>query len=378
MKKNFPEIFSFIITCMFGVIWVIPLKGITKFVLVQEGVITMGSYSTTGVILFSILSGFVSYVMAKSLQCLKGKDNNANFAEFAFIFTSSMVLTTIFIFLGYPLLSFLVSGGIGSYIIPYLVHLYEQGELKVPLTGDKGINLSSEKPQESKGSSMQIKGQGSNSESELNPELARHHTNVITQLRDMLSELKANNNIVVAAWAKFSGFDFTTLLSEEKLKCYDDISKHLLWVILDKQSKFCEVFIDNRFGWARKILSMTSGSWPEVDKAYADVELRRKNLTLEYEDKVKKINHSKGLFMSLKQFFDINNWYNNALLKEANSMDNILMDKIRKDPIYANSELRNLLNKEYIEYKKTFLDQSSYLKNKISEAYKAQNAVRSQ
>jgi hypothetical protein len=69
-----------------------------KFLLVQEEVFTIGSYSTTGVVLFSIFSGFISYVMAKSHQCLKGKPGNMYLAEFAIIFMSSMVLTTIFIF----------------------------------------------------------------------------------------------------------------------------------------------------------------------------------------------------------------------------------------------------------------------------------------
>lgn len=124
---------------MFGVIWALPLKSFTKFLLVQEGVFTLGSYSTTGVVLFSIFSGLISYIMAKSYQCLKGKSSNVNFTEFAFIFTFNMVLTTILIFWVYLLLSFLVKGGINLYVIPYLNHLYEQAELKVHLRSPPGI-----------------------------------------------------------------------------------------------------------------------------------------------------------------------------------------------------------------------------------------------
>lgn len=65
-------------------------------------------------------------------------------AEFAIIFMSSMVLTTIFIFWVYPFLSFLVCGGIGLFIFPYLVHLYEEWGLKVPLTGDKITYMNTE------------------------------------------------------------------------------------------------------------------------------------------------------------------------------------------------------------------------------------------
>lgn len=353
----------------------------------------MDSYSTTGVVLFSILSGLISYVMAKSIQYLRGKDNNVNFAEFAFIFTCSILLTTIFIFWGYPLLSFLICGGIGSYIIPYLAHLNEQGELKVPLTGDKGTVMNTEKPQETKnissmpttdkGSSMQVKGQSSSSssKSELDPELAISHTKVITELRNMLSWLKTNNSLALDAWSGFYDFDFNTLLDEKRLKAYDkDVSEHLLWIVIDKQSKFCLTFVDNRYVWVKRIMNLKGNEviniWPEVAIAYTEGETRRKNLGIEYENKIKNINHSKGYFMSIKQFFDINNWYTNALIKEANNMDNVLADRIRKDPIYANSEFKKILNKEYPEYKKTFNDQNSYLVNKISDAYVAQAAAK--
>lgn len=389
MKKFYLELFSLAVTFMFGIIWVIPLKGLAKFVLVQEGVFTMGSYSTIGVVLFSIFSGLISYVIAKSRQCLKGKPGNMNFAEFAFIFTNSMVLTTIFIFFGYPLLGFLVSGGIGSYIIPYLVHLYEQGELKVPLTVDKGTYMNTEKPKEGKsisskpitdeGSSIKVKGGGSSSKSELDTEIAISHTNVIIHLNKIISQLKVNNNIAVAMGDELFNLDFSLLLNDNTLKTYgEDLSKHLLWVIIDKQSKFCQVFIDNRFGWVQNIMRMRGdrNSWPEVNEAFADVQARRQKLTLEYENKVKNISHKNGAFMSFKQFFDINNWYTKALLKEANYVENVLNDKLRKDPIYANPEFKKILTKEYFEVKKTFSDQDSYLRKQISEAYEAQAAAK--
>jgi hypothetical protein len=54
MKKFYIELISFALTLMFAILWVIPLKGMAKFLLVQEGVFTIGSYSTIGVVLFSI------------------------------------------------------------------------------------------------------------------------------------------------------------------------------------------------------------------------------------------------------------------------------------------------------------------------------------
>lgn len=40
----------------------------------------MVSYSTTGIVLFIILSGFISFLIAKSIQYLKGKGDNINFS----------------------------------------------------------------------------------------------------------------------------------------------------------------------------------------------------------------------------------------------------------------------------------------------------------
>lgn len=93
----------------------------------------MDSYSTPGLVLFILLSGFISFVIAKSIQYLKGKGADINLGEFAFIFTISMVLTTIFIFLGFPLIGFLVSGGVGLYIVPFLSYLSPDLEVKVTL-----------------------------------------------------------------------------------------------------------------------------------------------------------------------------------------------------------------------------------------------------
>lgn len=367
MKKYYAELYSLVVIFIFGLIWALPLKSFTKFLLVQEGVFMIGSYSTSGVVLFSIFSGLISYIMVKSYQCLKGKASNVNFSEFAFIFTFNMVLTTILIFWGYPLLSFLVNGGINLYVIPYFSTLYEQAELKVLLTGNKETFLNSEKPQ---------KGVLSDSNSELDTEIARSHHNVIIGLRELLSTLKSNNNVFVEINGKLSTLDFRTLLTSQALEAYsNDVSKHLLWVILDKHSSLCQTFIDNRIGLIKYIFDLKgTESWPEVSKALAEVEIKRQNLSLEYQDKISKINHNKGSLMSFKQFFDISNWYAKALSKEANYIENIISNKIRMDSIYSNGDFKNLFNKDYTEIKKTFSEQDSYLRRKISEAYEAQAA----
>jgi hypothetical protein len=102
-------------------------------------------------------------------------------------------------------------------------NLYEYGKPK------EGKSISS-KPITDEGSSIEVKGGvGSSSKPELDAELAKAHRNVIIKLREDLSRLKANNDLVIETWADFHSFDFNTLISEEKLKVYDkDITKHLL------------------------------------------------------------------------------------------------------------------------------------------------------
>lgn len=88
-------------------------------------------------------------MVAKSIQDLKGRGADINLFEFAILFTVSVVFTTIVIFFWYTVLGFFVSGGVGSYIIPYFSYLYAEGKFKVPLIGDiakKGSYMISEKP----------------------------------------------------------------------------------------------------------------------------------------------------------------------------------------------------------------------------------------
>ena len=57
MKKFYNELlFSMVASIFFAIFWVIPLKGLAKFVLmVEPGAISMVSSSTTNVVLYIIL-----------------------------------------------------------------------------------------------------------------------------------------------------------------------------------------------------------------------------------------------------------------------------------------------------------------------------------
>lgn len=312
MKKFSPELFSLAVTFMFVIIWVIPLKGITKFVLVQEGVFTMGSYSTTGVVLFSIFSGLISYVMAKSHQCLKSEPSNMNFAEFAFIFTCSMVLTTTFIFLGYPLLGFLVSGGIGSYIIPYLVNLYEQEELKVPLTGDKGTYMNSERPEEDKSiSSKPITDEGSSSSGNIFQDQISAIDRIIQEREKLLNDLK---NLSGAA----------------------DNSANKVNVKMDTMLRLASKNQELRM----KLLTANKSKLPyslikEVEKTF-NVDL--KNLWDNYNNNNLSLNKNDPNFS--KQEFDLHNSY----IKKRNAILEDLVQKMQADLKKNNSNYYEELN----------------------------------
>jgi len=93
MKKFYPELYCFAVTFMFGVIWALPLKSFTKLTLENTFI-----SNETSIVILIFISGFISYIVAKVHQYIKGKGNVVNFKEFIYIFTVSMVITIFFIF----------------------------------------------------------------------------------------------------------------------------------------------------------------------------------------------------------------------------------------------------------------------------------------
>lgn len=119
-------------------------------------------------------------------------------------------------------------------------------------------------------------------------------------------------------------------------------------MIVDKQSDYYKFFIDNRKGWVEAIIHLNGyggESWNEVDRAYSDTIKRKIDIIAEYSNKVKKVSFVKSPLISLKQFIDINNWFNKALAKEVNLLDNTLMDKLGGNPIYAQAEFKKIVIK---------------------------------
>lgn len=62
---------------------------------------------------------------------------------------------------------------------------------------------------------------------------------------------------------------------------------------------------------------------------------------------------------------------NTSIYKEINSVENFFHSEIRKDPIYKNAEFKQIMNKDYPETKKIYVDQDSYLRQKVGEILNA-------
>lgn len=109
-----------------------PLKYLCKFLLSFIFADPKDSYLIAAVII--IISGFVSYIVAKVNQYVLGKGDNINFKEFFYIFTLNVTITTFFFLLGLYLVGLFVSC-VGSIILD-LLYFYD--ELKSIVKLEKG------------------------------------------------------------------------------------------------------------------------------------------------------------------------------------------------------------------------------------------------
>jgi len=99
-----------------------PLKYLCKLSLSLIFADPNDSYLIAAVIV--IISGFVSYIVAKVNQYVLGKGDNINFKEFFYIFTLNVTITTFFFLLGLYLVGLFVSC-VGSIILD-LLYFYDE------------------------------------------------------------------------------------------------------------------------------------------------------------------------------------------------------------------------------------------------------------
>lgn len=118
-----------------------------------------------------------------------------------------------------------------------------------------------------------------------------------------------------------------------------------------------EISYSNRGGWVNLCTKYFS---PEVQSKLVDMEAKRDMIREDYLSKVEKLGNNKASF---KEFFTLTNNYRNKLNKELNSAEEIVHLNLRETTIYKNSQLKKLINSDYIEAK----NQDTILKKKFEE-----------
>lgn len=91
-----------------------------------------------------------------------------------------------------------------------------------------------------------------NSKSNLITDITQDDVKIIDYLRSILENLRKNNLISQSLTERYMDLNFETLLSDKAFEAYkDNILKHPLYLIIDKQSKLNEIFFDNRIGFIK-------------------------------------------------------------------------------------------------------------------------------
>lgn len=184
---------------------------------------------------------------------------------------------------------------------------------------------------------------------------------VVSILADSIQEdtLQLNKSILALAEAlkKYNELSF------DKIKLTSEAEEPLL-TLLRKQSTLFTTHIRNRTTWVEsRTVNAIMGNQFKVKEIHSDlVEIQQK-----YLDKVKKISQLENKTLQLKEFYATLNEYRNSIVKELNKAENIILEDIRKSPLYKYPHLRKELNVGFVQAKKEFNDQDSYLKKKVGE-----------
>ena len=119
-KKKKELLITLLVSIVMAVIFAIPLKSLCNLCGVPYWFLL-------------VLSGFISYIIAKVIQEVKGLNKDPNLLEFFYIFSLSMSLTFFITIIGYPILGCIISGCIisSSYMLwivslsKYLYNLFK-------------------------------------------------------------------------------------------------------------------------------------------------------------------------------------------------------------------------------------------------------------
>lgn len=142
---------------------------------------------------------------------------------------------------------------------------------------------------------------------------------------------------------------------------YSDRTHDIYFTLLKSHANALNISYSNRGNWVRLCTKYFS---PEVKSKLLDMETNREEIRESYLSKVEKLGNDKGSF---REFFTLTNNYRNKLNKELNSAEEILHKNLRETSIYKNSQVKKLVNSDYVEAKKLFKNQDTILKKKFEE-----------
>jgi hypothetical protein len=101
---------------------------------------------------------------------------------------------------------------------------------------------------------------------------------------------------------------------------------------------------------------------------FSDIESNILDIKENYISKVEKLSEKEGNIKgTFKEFFSETNAFRNKVYTELNKAENLLSSDFRAGPFSNNKEIKQIINKDYINAKKSFIREDEYLKKKISE-----------
>lgn len=305
-----------------------------------------------------LLSGLISYIVAKVNQNIKLNPKDINLMEFIYIFSIGMATTSFFIILGYPLLGLFITGEIG--IVIGMVNLkwenifhslYSQFQ---PEAFNIGVGNSDIRTNSLQSDNQQ--GESSNSSSEIIPIINKG-------LKEIISDwIKADQN-VLSTLEKLNAMPLT--LGSK------DIPGHgTFYNVLEYQAKYLHHHVIKRKVWFRLFTDNIINSLNDK-LAFEELDKKTNDLFENYFSQVEKLSSMTNVEIALKEFFNRTNEVRNAVYKELNAFERDLDAKVRAESIYTSKEFRHIYNIEYPSVKKKYVDQDSYLRKKVSEVLNA-------
>lgn len=343
---------SFVLFCInivvMGLLFSFPLRALCKLTDIH-------------IVYLIILSGLISYIVAKVNQNIKLNSKDINMMEFFYIFSIGMCTTSFFIILGYPLLGLFITGEIGivigivkikwDNIFNSLYSPFQPEAINIGVgNNDIGTNYLQSENQQGESSS-------SNSSSEIIPMINKG-------LKETISDwIKADENVLISL-EKLNAMPLT-------LGSRDIPGGHQTFFnVLEFQGKYLHHHIIKRKVWFRLFTDNIINS--ANDKlAFAALDKKTNDLIENYFSQVEKLSSMTNVEIALKEFFNRTNEVRNAVYKELNAFERDLDAKVRAESIYTSKEFRHIYNVEYPSVKKKYMDQDSYLRKKVSEVLNA-------